>query len=188
MLILAYAHVTCIFNKVLWNRNKLFDNWRFSYKICKTVKSLISAGMGPVSPRLPVKLLQNISMSHKFVKRSFDGSFLKYELQQLKDTKCSSFTHFSERSTPEGSRWLSIPVVCLPVWPIISLVVNILIIIEFAFAFLKYLQCTWFQLSSQTYKMTRFVRSPIARGKVPTIEASSNFLPIHHHPHIIIRT
>jgi hypothetical protein len=25
MLILAYAHVKCIFNKVLWNRTKLFD-------------------------------------------------------------------------------------------------------------------------------------------------------------------
>jgi hypothetical protein len=74
------------------------------------------------------------------------------------------------------------------VWPIISLVVNILIIIEFAFAFLKYLPCTWFQLSSQTYKMARFVRPPIAGGKVPTIEASSKILPIHHHPHIIVRT
>jgi hypothetical protein len=161
---------------------------RFSYKICKTVKSLISAGMGPVSPRLLVKLLQKIFMSHKFVKRSFDGSFLKYELQQLKDTKCSSFTHFSERSTSETSWWLSIPIVCLPVWPIISLVVNILNIIEFAFAVLKWLQGTWFQLSSQTYKMTRFVRFPIAGGKVPTIEASSKILPIHHHPHIIVRT
>ncbi len=187
MLILAYADVTCIFNKVLWNRPKNCLI-RFSYKICKDLKLLSSAGMGPVSPGFLVKLLQKTFMSHKFVKRNLDGSFLKYELQQLKDTKCSSFTHFSERSTPEVSWWLSIPIVCLPVWPIISLVVNILIIIEFASAFLKYLPCTWFQLSSQTYKLIRFVRFPIAGGKVPTMWASSKILPIHHHPHIIVRT
>jgi hypothetical protein len=186
MLILAYAHVTCIFNKVLRNRTKLF------YKIflqnlqnCQVINLCRNGTSKPwVACQTSAK---NIHVA-QFVKRSFDGSFLKYEFQQLKDTKCSSFTHFSERSTPEGSWWLSIPIVCLPVWPIISLVVNILIIIEFAFAFLKYLQGTWFQLSSQTYKMTRFVRSPIAGDKVPTIEASSKILPIHHHPHIIVRT
>ncbi len=36
--------------------------------------------------------------------------------------------------------------------------------------------------------MTRFVRSPIAVGKVPTIEASSKILLIHHHPHSIVKT
>ncbi len=36
--------------------------------------------------------------------------------------------------------------------------------------------------------MTRFVRSPIADGKVPTIEASSKILLIHHHPHWIVKT
>jgi len=36
--------------------------------------------------------------------------------------------------------------------------------------------------------MTRFVRFPIAGGKVPTIEASSKILLIHHHPRWIVKT
>jgi hypothetical protein len=50
----AKLHITCTFNKLLWSRTKLFDNWRFSYKICKVAKLLISSGMGPVSPGLRV--------------------------------------------------------------------------------------------------------------------------------------
>jgi hypothetical protein len=38
----------------------VFDKLRFGYKICKNVKLTSSAGMGPVRPGLPVKLLQNI--------------------------------------------------------------------------------------------------------------------------------
>jgi hypothetical protein len=68
----AKSHVACIFNKLLWSRTKLFDNWRFSYKICKVAKLLISSGMGPVSPGLRVKLLQNISWPTRKV--SFNGT------------------------------------------------------------------------------------------------------------------
>jgi hypothetical protein len=70
----AKSHVTCILNKLLWSRTKLFDNWRFSYKICKVAKLLISSGMGPVSPGLRVKLLQNISWPTNLSKGSFDGT------------------------------------------------------------------------------------------------------------------
>jgi len=75
---------------------------RFSYKICKFVKLLISAGMGPVSPGLFVKLLQKIFMSHKFVKRSLHGSFLKYELQQLKRHKMQLFYTLFREKYPRG--------------------------------------------------------------------------------------
>jgi hypothetical protein len=75
---------------------------RFSYKICKTAKLLISAGMGPVSPGLFVKLLQKIFMSHKFVKRSFHGSFLKYELQQVKGPKMQLFYTIFREKYPRG--------------------------------------------------------------------------------------
>jgi hypothetical protein len=70
----AKSHVTCIFNKVLRRRTKLFDNWRLSYKICKVAKLLISSGMGPVNPGLRVKLLQNISWPTNLPKGSFDGT------------------------------------------------------------------------------------------------------------------
>ncbi len=70
----AKSHVTCIFNKVFWSRTKLFDNWRLSYKICKAAKLLISSGMGPVSPGLRVKLLQNISWPTNLSKGSFNGT------------------------------------------------------------------------------------------------------------------
>jgi hypothetical protein len=38
----------------------VFDKLRFAYKICKNVKLTSSAGMEPVRPGSPVKLLQNI--------------------------------------------------------------------------------------------------------------------------------
>jgi len=45
---------------MLWSISNLVDRKRVDYKICKDVRLAISAGMGPVSPGLPVRLLQNI--------------------------------------------------------------------------------------------------------------------------------
>jgi hypothetical protein len=66
---------------------------RFSYKICKTAKLLISAGMGPVSPGFRVKLLQKIFMSHKFVKRSLEWFISKIWTSTAKRTQNVALLH-----------------------------------------------------------------------------------------------
>jgi hypothetical protein len=74
---------------------------RFSYKICKVVKLLISAGMGPVSPGFRVKLLKKTFMSHKFVKRSFEWFISKIWTSTAERTQNVALLH-NLREVPQS--------------------------------------------------------------------------------------
>jgi hypothetical protein len=74
---------------------------RFSYKICKDVKLLISAGIGPVSPGLFVKLLQKNIHLAQMCQKKFSWFISKIWTPTAERTQNAALLHTFQREVPQ---------------------------------------------------------------------------------------